>query len=269
MTATTGYTGLSGRERSTIGTAIGFTMLVLLLALLRVARDVVPTISAPAAVLKVFDVPPPPPRPEPVYTRSPERPMSARPRARGSAPREASRSVPASLAILGGPVAIAPVALEPVVTLPDQPIGLGPAVGTGLSGRSGAGAIGGSGEGDGEGKAADADRRPLLTAAVWVRRPTREDFQREWPRNGYALTMPVDVVLVCAVKESGRPFHCSVSRESEPGRGFGQAAIRIAEASLVRPALRDGRSNPRVIVPLTFMPAGTHPTPTSVPVSQP
>ena len=235
------------------------TVALALIALLHRVRAMVPPVPEPVERLKIFDVPPPPP-PQPVPVPTHVTPVRLRARVERAARPGASRASHDRPPPAVAPLSITPVPMPPTIPVPLQPIVIGAGIGIGdLGDRPGVGASAGNGDAD-HGKGGTAAPAPRLTRAVWVRAPTRSDFQRAWPKEGRALTIPVQVLLVCSVRKSGRPFDCTIARESVAGLGFGAAAIRLTEGSFVRPVLVDGRRTDRkVIVPLAFLPPDAKP----------
>lgn len=98
-------------------------------------------------------------------------------------------------------------------------------------------------------------REPVtITDPVWVSRPRNPE--RFYPREAFMQGLAGQVVLDCNVDVEGR-LTCVVASETPEGRGFGEAALRIANAHVMRPATRDGAPAParyRMVVP--FSPAG-------------
>lgn len=93
-----------------------------------------------------------------------------------------------------------------------------------------------------------------VTDPVWVSRPRNPE--RFYPREAFMQGLAGQVVLECDVDVEGR-LTCVVASETPAGRGFGEAALRIANAHVMRPATRDGVPAParyRMVVP--FSPSG-------------
>lgn len=93
-----------------------------------------------------------------------------------------------------------------------------------------------------------------VTDPVWVSRPRNPE--RFYPREAFMQGLAGQVVLECDVDVEGR-LTCVVASETPAGRGFGEAALRIANAHVMRPATRDGAPAParyRMVVP--FSPSG-------------
>jgi protein TonB len=94
----------------------------------------------------------------------------------------------------------------------------------------------------------------VITEPVWLQRPRNPE--RFYPREAFMRGVGGEVVLDCEVDTDGR-LACVVASETPSGRGFGEAALRIAGAHVMRPALQDGvavRGRYRMVVP--FSPSG-------------
>lgn len=94
----------------------------------------------------------------------------------------------------------------------------------------------------------------VITTPVWIERPRNPE--RFYPREAFMQGVAGEVVLDCDVGVDGR-LTCVVASESPPEQGFGEAALRIAGAHVMRPAMRNGtavRGRYRMIVP--FSPGG-------------
>lgn len=234
------------------GGALALTAGLHLLALLLFLRPAPPLVeTAPQRTLSVFDLPPPivPPEDPPPPPVEPE----ARDAPSGGSPGLA-RQRPSERAIVPD-VAPATVDVTPVVEAPPMPQ---PATGGAApAGADGAGASGvgtGSGSGAGSGAGAGGDGTPIvaLAKAEWVVKPSYEDVLREWPFQG--RNIDAQVLLSCRIRRGNRPYRCSVMQEVPARLGFGQAAIRLAYRSRIRPVQvndRDWYDLP-VLVPLRF-----------------
>lgn len=94
----------------------------------------------------------------------------------------------------------------------------------------------------------------VITSAVWIERPRNPE--RYYPRDAFMRGIAGEVVLDCDVDVAGR-LSCVVTSETPVGQGFGDAALRIAGAHVMRPAMQDGtpvRGRYRMVVP--FSPSG-------------
>ena len=94
----------------------------------------------------------------------------------------------------------------------------------------------------------------IITDPVWVERPRTPE--RFYPREAFMPEIAGEVVLDCEVGLNG-DLDCAIVSETPQGRGFGDAALRIAGAHIMRPATRNGAPAParyRMVVP--FSPGG-------------
>jgi protein TonB len=90
---------------------------------------------------------------------------------------------------------------------------------------------------------------PLIVSPEWVVRPTNPD--RFYPRAAFLAGIEGRVDLSCFVETDGR-LSCEVADEAPPGHGFGEAALALARAHIMRPAMQDGapvRARYRMSVP--------------------
>lgn len=90
---------------------------------------------------------------------------------------------------------------------------------------------------------------PVITQPVWIQRPRNP--ARFYPRAAFIQGVEGEVVLDCDVEVNGR-LQCEVTSETPAGHGFGDAALAIAAAHVMQPAMRDGapvRARYRMIVP--------------------
>jgi periplasmic protein TonB len=90
-----------------------------------------------------------------------------------------------------------------------------------------------------------------ITDPVWIERPRNPE--RFYPREAFIAGVAGEVVLECEVDVAGR-LRCTVASETPAGRGFGEAALRIANAHVMRPAMRNGapaRGRYRMVVPFS------------------
>jgi len=78
-----------------------------------------------------------------------------------------------------------------------------------------------------------------VTSPHWLRRPT--SLARYYPRRALETGLEGDVVLDCLVTTVGY-LRCGVVSESPVGRGFAEAALRIAADHQMQPAMRNGVS---------------------------
>jgi protein TonB len=90
---------------------------------------------------------------------------------------------------------------------------------------------------------------PVIEAPIWVVQPNHPE--RFYPRRAFLTGVEGRVELACYVEIDGR-LDCDVASETPAGHGFGEAALALARAHVMRPALRDGepvRARYRMIVP--------------------
>lgn len=91
----------------------------------------------------------------------------------------------------------------------------------------------------------------IVTDPVWIERPRNPE--RFYPRQAFMQGVAGEVVLDCDVDTDGQ-LACAVVSETPPGQGFGDAALRIARAHTMRPAVRDGsrvRGRYRMVIPFS------------------
>jgi TonB family protein len=94
----------------------------------------------------------------------------------------------------------------------------------------------------------------VITDPVWVERPRNPE--RFYPREAFMQEIAGEVVLDCDVGLNGR-LDCAIVSEKPQGRGFGDAALRIAGAHIMRPPTRNGAPAPaRYRMTIPFSPGG-------------
>lgn len=124
--------------------------------------------------------------------------------------------------------------------------GIGQGSGQGMGKGTGNGAGNGAGGEDGGVRFARAD---------WIEKPTRADFDREWPPQHRKLDTEVRVVVACYVKPNGRPYRCKVAWTNRPRSGFGGAAVRLVQGARVKPVRKNGQAvDLPVLAPIAFWP---------------
>lgn len=92
---------------------------------------------------------------------------------------------------------------------------------------------------------------PLITAPQWITRPANPE--RFYPRAAFMRGVEGRVELACFVETDGR-LSCEIESETPQGQGFGDAALALARAHVMRPAVENGvpvRARYRMIVPFT------------------
>src|SRR5262249_23951514 len=65
------------------------------------------------------------------------------------------------------------------------------------------------------------------TSFHWRRRPSGEDFLRYYPENALHHAKSGSATITCKLSSSGNAHDCTLVRESPPGWGFGDAAVRM------------------------------------------
>lgn len=90
-------------------------------------------------------------------------------------------------------------------------------------------------------------------AADWLKKPSPEDFDAAVPSRAASLGISGGAILQCEVNERGLLENCTVVSERPAGMGFGVAALQVAPAFQMKPALKDGRPVRSVVrIPLDF-----------------
>lgn len=92
---------------------------------------------------------------------------------------------------------------------------------------------------------------PLITTPQWITRPANPE--RFYPRAAFMRGVEGRVELACFVETDGL-LNCEIESETPEGQGFGDAALALARAHVMRPAIENGapvRARYRMIVPFT------------------
>lgn len=110
----------------------------------------------------------------------------------------------------------------------------------------------------------------MIRRAEVIHRPTGEELAGLYPADAQKQNVGGRAVVNCRILLSTRLSDCKVESESPPGRGFGEAAIKMALLLRVRPPSVDGEPvrGARLRYPVTFGAAGWTSTPT-VPATSP
>lgn len=93
---------------------------------------------------------------------------------------------------------------------------------------------------------------PEISDPVWLSRPPRPE--RFYPRAAFMRGVEGRVTLACLVEVDGR-LTCAIEEEAPAGQGFGDAALALARAHLMQPAIIDGvpvRGRYRMVVPFSL-----------------
>ncbi len=98
---------------------------------------------------------------------------------------------------------------------------------------------------------AAASKVPVISDPRWIARPAHPE--RYYPREAFLRGIAGRVELDCVVEVDGR-LDCVVASESPPNQGFAQAALAIARAHVMAPALVNGVPAParhQMVVPFS------------------
>jgi len=93
---------------------------------------------------------------------------------------------------------------------------------------------------------------PEITNPIWLSRPA--SAERFYPRAAFMRGVEGQVTLACLVELDGR-LACAIEDEAPTGQGFGEAALALARAHVMQPALRNGapvRARYRMVVPFAL-----------------
>ncbi|USQ94233.1 energy transducer TonB [Caulobacter sp. RL271] len=87
---------------------------------------------------------------------------------------------------------------------------------------------------------------------IWARRPSTEDFQRNYPDRAQRMEISGRAVLSCMLDERGLLTNCAVVEETPAGYGFGEAALRLSRLFRAKPRTLDGQTVGGTTVPVTL-----------------
>ena len=93
---------------------------------------------------------------------------------------------------------------------------------------------------------------PEITNPIWLSRPA--SAERFYPRAAFMRGVEGQVTLACFVELDGR-LTCAIEDEAPTGQGFGDAALALARAHVMQPALLNGvpvRARYRMVVPFAL-----------------
>ncbi len=95
----------------------------------------------------------------------------------------------------------------------------------------------------------------IITSPSWARRPNGADYERFWPRRARESEIEGAASLDCIVDAEGR-LACSVTSETPPNMGFGEAAVRVARQFRMNPQTVNGQATAggryRLRIPFRF-----------------
>lgn len=100
----------------------------------------------------------------------------------------------------------------------------------------------------------EEERRTPAFTLDWETRPTGGDFERHYPPNAAESGQGGVAILCCSARADGS-LDCSSAYESPGDAGFGQAAVRIAQAFRMKPADAStwSASGEQLRVPIWFL----------------
>jgi TonB family protein len=79
------------------------------------------------------------------------------------------------------------------------------------------------------------------TRPEWLKKPSFNDMLLVWPQIAASKGIGGQGVINCQVNKQGLLEACAVASETPPGRGFGDAALKLAPTFLMKPATRNGQ----------------------------
>lgn len=89
--------------------------------------------------------------------------------------------------------------------------------------------------------------------ADWLKQPTPGELNAVWPAKALRDGVSGRAVISCKAAISGALEQCSVKEESPVGLGFGNAALLLAPAFRMKPAMKDGKPiASSITVPIDF-----------------
>lgn len=92
---------------------------------------------------------------------------------------------------------------------------------------------------------------PAAAQAIWVSAPTAAEMAALYPAKAKAEGIGGGVELMCTAARSGAMTACDVLGESPRGYGFGAAARKLAQGSLVAAGVSKDQE---IRIPITFSP---------------
>jgi outer membrane biosynthesis protein TonB len=81
---------------------------------------------------------------------------------------------------------------------------------------------------------------PNSARPVWRAQPSRRDVERHYPADSLYDHVTGNVILQCLVRAEDGGLLCVVVSETPEGRGFGEAALKVAQSYRAGPELQDG-----------------------------
>lgn len=93
---------------------------------------------------------------------------------------------------------------------------------------------------------------PRSDEQIWARRPSADDFQRNFPDRAQRMEVSGRVVLSCMLDDRGVVTSCDIVEETPAGYGFGDAALRLSRLFRAKARKVDGQTVGGTTVPLTL-----------------
>jgi hypothetical protein len=81
---------------------------------------------------------------------------------------------------------------------------------------------------------------PNSARPVWRAQPSRRDVERHYPADSLYDHVTGNAILQCLVRAEDGGLLCVVVSETPEGRGFGEAALKVAQSYRAGPELQDG-----------------------------
>lgn len=104
--------------------------------------------------------------------------------------------------------------------------------------------------------AEDANPAPsVVVPPDWVHKPNADDLLRVYPSLALRERVQGVAIFRCEVSEKGTLFDCAVVDEAPKGRGFGEAALKLAPQFKMRPLTKAGQpvAGGTVRIPIRFI----------------
>lgn len=98
-------------------------------------------------------------------------------------------------------------------------------------------------------------RISIITMPTIVQTPSAQDMAGVYPQRAGAERVSGKVILQCRVRATGLLSDCVVADETPPDYGFGEAALQLVPAFLMKPQAKDGKpvDGALIRIPLVFI----------------